>query len=526
MATVGPDPHAEYTSRVVRWNDEIARGERNFFRVSNLRLTVVVIAVAAMLPTIRGYMSTWWYALFAAAFVALVIIHARVSDGIDHAKRVRRIYERGLARLEGRWMNSGPTGARFLREDHPFARDLDLFGDASLFQLLDIARTDGGEDTLAAWLLDGASPEEVRARQQAVDELRSLVDYREALAIAAAGTRVGRTGAIAEWAAATPAGLPPGLAVALTPVAVVTGALILAVVTTLVSWHALLWWGLVPGILALVWRAKVRVVLGRVEMAGHDLDLLSTLLEIVESRQFVSPRLDALRQALYTEGVPPSRRIASLRRSIGWLDSTANQIFLPIARLLALRTMLAVLIDRWHARFGGAVREWIRVVGELEALSALATHAYEHPTDPFPQVEDEGCVFEADGLGHPLLLASSTVRNDVHLGGSGPRVLIVSGSNMSGKSTLLRAVGVNAVLALAGAPVRAAHLRLSPLALGATLRIEDSLQEGRSRFYAEILRLRAIVEIARGRDAAAVPARRDPRRDELATIGGSAPRRS
>jgi DNA mismatch repair ATPase MutS len=165
--------------------------------------------------------------------------------------------------------------------------------------------------------------------------------------------------------------------------------------------------------------------------------------------------------------------------------------------LLFLRSQLAVAIDRWHASYGTAVGEWLRVVGELEALAALATYAYEHPSDPFP-VFAEGTLFDAAALGHPLLSEAVSVRNDVLLGGGGPRVLIVSGSNMSGKSTLLRAIGVNVVLAQAGAPVRAASLRLSPLAIGATLRVEDSLQAGQSRFYAEILRIRAIVERARG----------------------------
>ncbi len=142
--------------------------------------------------------------------------------------------------------------------------------------------------------------------------------------------------------------------------------------------------------------------------------------------------------------------------------------------------------------------EWLRVVGELEALSAMATYAYERPADPFPELVEDGALFEADGLKHPLIPEATSVGNDLRLGGAGPRVVIVSGSNMSGKSTLLRSVGVNVVLAHAGAPVRAVRLRLSPLVLGATLHIEDSLQAGHSRFYAEILRIRAIVEAGRG----------------------------
>jgi DNA mismatch repair ATPase MutS len=183
---------------------------------------------------------------------------------------------------------------------------------------------------------------------------------------------------------------------------------------------------------------------------------------------------------------------------VSWLDSTRNQMFAPLAYAVMLPQLLAIAIDGWHRDYGHAVDDWLRVVGELEALSSMATFAYEHPGDPFPTLVDKGPLFEADALAHPLLPADAAIPNDVRLGGDHSHVIVVSGSNMSGKSTLLRSVGVNVVLALAGSPVRAAALRLSPLVLGATLKVEDSLEAGRSRFYAEILRIRTIVDAARG----------------------------
>jgi DNA mismatch repair ATPase MutS len=165
------------------------------------------------------------------------------------------------------------------------------------------------------------------------------------------------------------------------------------------------------------------------------------------------------------------------------------------------RLQLAFAIERWRRRHGPDVATWIEAVAEVEALSSLGSYAYEHPDDPFPVIDEaggkRGARFDAVGIGHPLLPAAVMVRNDVRLDES-TRLVVVSGSNMSGKSTLLRTVGINAVLALAGAPVRAISLRLSPLAIGATLRIQDSLQEGRSRFYAEITRIRELAELARG----------------------------
>jgi DNA mismatch repair ATPase MutS len=177
---------------------------------------------------------------------------------------------------------------------------------------------------------------------------------------------------------------------------------------------------------------------------------------------------------------------------------------------------LAFAVEAWRRHSGPVVRRWLTATGEMEALCSLASHAFEHPDDPFPELaqplsdvrgsesgseartlESGLALLEAEAIGHPLIEESRVVRNDVRIGGAapaGPRVLVVSGSNMSGKSTLLRTLGVNAVLAQAGAPVRARRLRMSPLAVGASIRVTDSLQDGVSRFYAEILRLRQILD--------------------------------
>jgi DNA mismatch repair ATPase MutS len=195
---------------------------------------------------------------------------------------------------------------------------------------------------------------------------------------------------------------------------------------------------------------------------------------------------------------PPSRRIATLRRLVTWLDqATLNLWFRPIGALLLVRSQMAIAIDRWHAANGPVIPGWIGAIGDMEALTSLATHAYEHPADPFPTLVESAPIFESTALAHPLIAEKVAVPNDVALGGAHPRALNVSGSNMSGKSTLLRAIGVNVTLALAGAPVRAAALTLSPLRLGATIRVDDSLQAGHSRFYAEILRIGRIVDLAR-----------------------------
>jgi hypothetical protein len=493
------DPRAEYGRRIERWNGQIARADRAHALIANARLTLAaIIAVLAWQAFVSHRVSAIWPLVFLMGFVVLALVHVRVLRRMERARRARQLYERGMARLSSTWAGAGPDGTRFL-EGHRFAHDLDLFGPASLFQLLDTARTEIGEETLAAWLGNGAEIDEVRARQLAVAELTPRVDFREDLAVLAAEAHVAKTGLLAAWAASPAAGLSPVHAAVFAASGIVSASLTVAAIMERVPWTALLAWILVQAAIVRIWRARIRTALAGIDAAAYDLGLMADLLERLEIEPFDSPRLAAVRAALVVDGMPPSRRVTRLRRLVTFLDqATLNLWFKPIAALLLVRDQMAVGIDRWHAAYGPAVESWLRAIGDVEALSALGTYAYEHPADPYPAIVDSGPVFDATALGHPLIDERVGVRNDVRLGDGHPRALIVSGSNMSGKSTLLRGVGVNVVLALAGAPVRAGDLTLSPLAIGSTMRIEDSLQAGHSRFYAEILRIRTIVDLARG----------------------------
>jgi DNA mismatch repair ATPase MutS len=196
-------------------------------------------------------------------------------------------------------------------------------------------------------------------------------------------------------------------------------------------------------------------------------------------------------------GLSASRQIHRLRRLIELMDLRLNKMFAPLAALLLWGTQFAFALEAWRSRSGPSVERWLRALGEMEALLALATFSYEHPEDPFPEIVEKGPLFEGEGIGHPLIPDDQLVRNDVRLG-EPLTLLVVSGSNMSGKSTLLRTIGINSALALAGAPVRARRLRLSVLSVGASIRIVDSLQEGISRFYAEVKRLRQIMDLTEG----------------------------
>jgi hypothetical protein len=412
-------------------------------------------------------------------------------------ERAAAFYERGIARLSDRWAGTGEGGERFVVDSHPYAADLDLFGKGSLFELVSTARTRAGEETLASWLLAPAGPGEVRARQAAVEELRSRLDLREDLALLGTDIRAGvHPEAMAAWGGAPPMLNSP----VLRPLAFVLGAL---GAITLFLWAGL-WFDRIWFQAALVVeiafffrvRTTVRAIEHAVERPGRDLALLSAVLERLEREQFTSPRLTELRAKLETEGHTASRQIGRLRLLIDLLDGQRNPLFAPIAFVLLWSAQFSFAIEAWRRQSGRFVAGWLSAVGEFEALSALAGYAYEHPKDPFPELTENEPCFRGEDLGHPLLPETRCVCNDVSLGDE-LRVMIVSGSNMSGKSTLLRTVGTNAVLAMAGAPVRARRLVLSPLAVGASIRIQDSLQSGSSRFYAEITRLRTLVDLTR-----------------------------
>jgi hypothetical protein len=488
-----------YEERLAARRGRFADAARAARRLSNARL--VVFAVAAVLAGVAfgtDRIDPRWLGVPLVAFAALVVAHDRVLRRRDLAERAARYYEDGLARLDGAFAGRGPTGERFRDAEHAYADDLDLFGSGSLFDLLCRARTAIGEERLAAWLLAPASPADVSARQEAVRELAPALDLREALALAGAKIAPGlHAEALRRWAGASPPAPSHWLRVLLLGLALLSAGLLLATlfgVPLLIPWLATV---LAIGGIALALRSRVARVLRETGAPAADLALWSDLLALLEASRLEAPLTAALRAEIAVDGEPASKRIARLGRLVELLDARRNQFFAPIGAVLGFTTQVALAVDAWRAQCGPRVDAWLEAVATLEALASLATHAYEHPADAFPKLAAGAPRFDAEALGHPLLTEAQCVRNDVRFG-DGPRVLLVSGSNMSGKSTLLRSVGVAALLAQAGAPVRATRLALSPLAIGASLRIFDSLQAGHSHFYAEIRRLRQIVSLTEG----------------------------
>ena len=496
-----PAPAAEYEARLAARRASLALADAAYRSTSTARfLTFVAGLVVAWLALDRAVLPAIAILVPVLAFVGLVLRHGRITHERDRCRGAVRYYERGLARLGETWPGTGTTRADFVPGDHPYAADLDLFGHGSLFDLVCDTRTQTGERLLASWLATPADPATIRARQAAVAELRPRLDLREELAASSAELRAEvAPDRLVAWGA-RPSTLTgwtvPAIAAVLSILTLATLALSLRPHASITPFIVAA--GLQTAFLLYV-RERMDAALKGVDRAGRELTMLRAILLRLESERFTSPLLVRLAGELREDGVEASRLIRGLQRRIELNDSGRNLLFLPVSLVLLWPVQLACVIDRWRARHGREIGRWIAALAEIEALGSLAGYAYEHPADVFPEVVDDAThpLLEATALGHPLLLDARCVRNDLVLGAE-LAALVVSGSNMSGKSTMLRAVGLNVALALAGAPVRASRFRLTPLAVGASIRIADSLLDGRSHFQAEILRLKQITDLGRG----------------------------
>jgi len=491
-------PANQYRRRLERHGAIAEARKRRATAIAYAQVTFLLLGAATgtAILFVRS-ISAFWILPPIAGFLVLAVVHQRAKRRLLTSLRVIAFYERGLARIENRWMGAGETGERFQDPSHPYSGDLDLFGEGSMFQLLCASRTSAGEEMLARWLLAPALPEEVLARHAAVAELTNRLDLREDLAVLGEEVR----SSIYPDALATWAEMPPQLRSEF--VRMVLPILAILWLASAVVWGV--WDVRWPFVAATVvnflvqhrFRRRAADSLASITDASHDLNILALLVARLERESYSSPLLLKLRAGLGDNQLVVSSTIARLNRRVELLLWGENVVVRILDWVLLWNLQCAFAIDAWRRQFGPFVREWLRAIGEVEALSDLAGYAYEHPADVFPEFTAESACFDAEGLAHPLIAEDRAVRNDLHLGDQ-LRLLIISGPNMAGKSTLVRAAGINAVLAQCGAPVRARRLRLSPLRVAASVVVLDSLQGGVSRFYSEILRLKQITDLAKG----------------------------
>ena len=512
--SLGGKPRAEYAQRLAERREGAEAQESRHRTLGYIRIGVSVAAVVfAFVVFDQGALwALWWLLIPVAAVIWL-------GDRLRGVEDARRRATRSVA-FYGRALGTPRKAAGPARANPEVASSMNITctpptstssGEGSLFQLLSSARTSMGEEVLAAWLTAPAAPDVVGERQQAVVELAPRLELREDLAALGEELLTGIHGEeLMAWGEGEPVLKPSPFRIVacfLSVLGALAGCAVVTYFMSVLGFYDLPGWAQI-GLITYFWitvvliggvswrfRKRTQKIIGSLEVSAKDLGLLAGVIGRLEAEQFASPRLAELRAALDVEGQPPSRRIARLNLLTDLADSRRNQMMGLIGPLALWDLHLSYAIEDWRRVSGPALRRWLTAVAEMEALSSVAGYHYEHPDYVFAELTSESPSIEGEALGHPLLGEHEAVTNDLRIGGS-PCVLVVSGSNMSGKSTMLRTIGMNAVLAQAGAPVRARRLRLSTLAISASIRTQDSLQEGTSRFYAEITRLHQIMEKA------------------------------
>ena len=487
----------EYRDRIGQIEAAVAHLQmRQGTTAAVMALALVTAGTFFFLAFSRRAMPVWYPPLPLIAAVVAFRKYRRQRSEISHSLRLRRFYVRGLERLEEHWAGNGISGEEFQARGHIYAADLNVFGSGSLFERLCTARTHLGCERLAYYLQEPVSPEEIRRRQASVRELAERSDLREKLTLL--GRRdfeESRRQTFTAWLDSAPTGFAPWLRPAALTSSVVLSVLSLAVLLSPSTWPVL-----VPAILPIaavnaaagLWlRTRVRSVLKAAAPVASESALIREGLELLAGERFVAPKLAALTTCVGAAG-------AALRRLQPWLtileNRTKDWFYAPFLWLL-LGTQTALAIESWRLRHGNTLRQWLDAWAEFEALNSLACYAHENPEDCWAKLDETGTTFRAEGLGHPLLARDACVRNDVSIG-EAYRFCVLSGSNMSGKSTLLRSIGLAAVLAFAGAPVRARSLHLGVMRICASISIADSLREGKSKFLAEVERLRQTLEFS------------------------------
>ncbi len=480
-----------------------ANAERRATSLARLRLIAFLVAVGSLVAgvTVLNDFKTpleVTAGLLAVAFVILIVIHARARKERDWHAELRDVADEAQRRMDRDWDAVRDIDAS-APLDHAFAADLDVTGHASLMALLGGGATRPGTDTLLGWLMTPATPDVLRSRQDAVRELRDEVRFRHEISAhgrLAKPVFAAQLERLVSWAE-EPSWLLPSQGLRALSIAVPIGnAIAIGLHTfdvlpyTWILTLAVSFWG------HRITRERVRETLDCVSWGDADLHRYEAIIRRVVAHEFESPVLQTLAGGLHEGADSAPHGLARLFRLVELSDLRFNgNIHVPLQFLGLWDLHMVARLERWKARNGTAVRRWLEVMGEVDAMSALAGLAHAHPEWSFPELDATLDSLSATALGHPLLSPGQCIANDVTVGPPGG-FLLVTGSNMSGKSTLLRAIGANVVLAGAGGPVCATSLRLPPVTLQTSMRVQDSLEAGVSFFMAELQRLKRVTDAA------------------------------
>lgn len=500
----------EYESRLQARQQAFDRLRRQDDQAVSFRTAVACAGMLALWVVFGGWGVPWQLLLVPAGlFVAGLIYHEIVKRQQSAAQRAIDYYQRCLDRLDGKWSGVGPEGGEFAEALHPYSGDLDIFGEGSLYQLLNSPVTPSGTKSLSTWLapdpeVGPPARDTVVGRQEAAAELCEQIDLREQLAVIGSTKQSQQDAAQLQAWLSKPGGLTArwivGVAIPLGVLGI--GALVYFFMSGRLS--PLMLVVVAQAAYLQLHKAHLDTIKKYSEHAVQELRRILQVLEALERIEGESTELKRLKGELIHDGQPASHAIRKLEGIVSqFVNMRSNMFFAPLAFLSMVGLLYACRIDHWRTHHGIHVEGWFRAIGEHEALLAFSQLHYENPDYCFPELLESAQTFIAESLAHPLLPRSEAIANDVELTEE-CRMLLVSGSNMSGKSTLLRSVGINAALAWAGAPVCARQLKLSRLQVGAAMRVQDSLQTGTSHFFAELKRIQQVVQLAEQEDSSNV----------------------
>ena len=475
--------------------EELKSGDGKFSAIRVV--TFIAAGITLSYALLDGGISAWWTLLPGLCFVAAVAVHERKILTSKKAERRVLFYENGIKRIEGDWHGNGVLGENFKDKDHLFSDDLNLFGEASLFQKLCRCSTAFGRERLSEWIKTPADQGSIKLRQEALQELSEYDDLRNAYA--ELDDEEGKHLAIdtfKSWALAETNLYNPFLGFFSLFLGLLTvGSLIGWLFSDLSPWMFIITLAL-DLVIVKVYSEKIGEITEGISSKEKNLMQLSLVLEVIERKEYKSDLMKAICEKLKTDGVTASERIRQIAYLINSFENArSNMALQPFNIMLHVNLRNAMRIERWRKIAGQSIPDWVDVAADFEALFSLSVFYHENPDYIFPEFSEKGPQVNAVNLGHPLLKPSECVRNNVDLGEK-TKLVLISGSNMAGKSTFLRTVGINIVLAQAGAPVCAEKMTLSQLAIGCSIQIEDNMSKGISHFYAEILRLKKLVDLA------------------------------
>lgn len=499
-----------YRERRDLLNPQIAELQRESSRLSLARLVSFLAAVGcfftnAWIESFQGPLVKGVGLAATILFVGLVLRHRSVAARLEQKTVRRDLCDEGLHRIERSWTSLREMADPEFEDSLGIAKDLDLTGTASLYRLTGGASTEMGRRTLLGWLLGQAAPDSILSRQAMVRELAIQTDVQLDVAVIGISSKntTSRTEPFLSWAEDSPFlhSHPAILWVArlLAPLPIALFLLHSFGVISRPFWLIAL---LVNFAFSGIFAVRMNQIFSRVSSTKQGLDRYFGLLKLFSSLPLKSALGVELLSRLTVDGRNAAKQMQRLEKIINYVD-------LRFSPMLHFPIQLATLwdffwlhrLEKWQVSVGRYCRSWLDTLGELEAICSLSVLAHDNPSWCFPKVSDptvsrnEGIAFHASGLGHPLLPPKRMVTNDVHIGPKG-RFLLVTGSNMSGKSTLLRAVGINAALVNAGGPVCASSLSTPPIVLGTSFRITDSVEKGISFYMAELMRIKAVVDLA------------------------------